>query len=46
MAEEAIWAAYEGGGRDVAVVLTSQGRVYAWAGTRLDEDDYDRLGEG
>jgi hypothetical protein len=46
VAEEAIWAAYEGGGRDVAVVIASQGRAYAWAGKRLDEDEYDRLGEG
>jgi hypothetical protein len=46
VAEEGIWAVYAGGGRDVAVVIVSQGRAYAWAGKRLDEDEYDRLGEG
>jgi hypothetical protein len=46
VAEEAIWAAYEGSGRDVAVVITSQGQAHAWMGKRLDEEEYDRLGEG
>jgi hypothetical protein len=46
VAEEGIWAVYEGGGRDVAVVIVSQGRAHAWAGKRLEEDEYDRLGEG
>jgi hypothetical protein len=46
VSEEAIWAAYEGGGRDVAVVIVSEGRAYAWMGRRLDEEEYDRLGEG
>lgn len=46
IAEEAIWAAYEGGGRDVAVVIVSEGRAHAWVGKRLDAEEYDRLGEG
>jgi hypothetical protein len=46
LAEEAIWATYEGGSGGVAVVITSQGRAYAWVGRRLEEQEYDRLGEG
>jgi hypothetical protein len=46
VAEEAIWAVYEGGGRDVAVVIVSEGRAHAWVGKRLDAEEYDRLGEG
>jgi hypothetical protein len=44
--EEAIWGVYDGGPGEVAVVLVSDGRVYAWQGRKLDEDRYDRLGEG
>ncbi len=44
--EEAIWGVYDGGPAEVAVVLVSEGRVYAWQGRKLDEDRYDRLGEG
>lgn len=44
--EEAIWGVYDGGPAEVAVVLISEGRVYAWQGRKLDEDRYDRLGEG
>lgn len=44
--EEAIWGVYDGGPSEVAVVLVSDGRVHAWQGRRLDEDRYDRLGEG
>lgn len=43
--DEGIWAVYDRG-RDVAVVIASGGRAYAWAGTRLEEDEYDRLGGG
>jgi hypothetical protein len=43
--EDGIWAAYDSG-RDVAIVITSHGRAYAWSGTRLDEHEYDRLGGG
>lgn len=39
-----ILALYEGGGHDVAVVLASGGRVSAWAGRRIEEGAYDRLG--
>lgn len=44
--EEGLWAVYDGGGRDVAVVLTSGGRVMAYKGVRLDEGEFDRLGGG
>lgn len=44
--EEAIWGVYDGGPAEVAVVLVSEGRVHAWQGRKLDEDRYDRLGEG
>lgn len=44
--EEAIWGVYDGGPAEVAVVLVSEGRVHAWHGRKLDEDRYDRLGEG
>lgn len=44
--EEAIWGVYDGGPAEVAVVLVSEGRVLAWQGRKLDEDRYDRLGEG
>lgn len=44
--DAALWATYEGGGREVAVVLVSDGRALAWMGRRLDADEYDRLGSG
>lgn len=44
--EALLWATYEGGGRDVAVLLAGGGKVLAWRGSRLDEGDYDRLGTG
>jgi hypothetical protein len=44
--ETLLWATYEGGGRDVAVLLAGGGKVLAWRGSRLDEGDYDRLGAG
>lgn len=44
--EEGLWAVYDGGGRDVAMVLTSGGRVMAYKGVRLDEGEFDRLGGG
>jgi hypothetical protein len=43
--EDGIWAAYDRG-REVAIVIASQGKAYAWSGVRLDEQDYDRLGGG
>lgn len=46
VAETLLWATYEGGGRDVAVLLVGGGKVLAWRGSRLDEGDYDRLGAG
>jgi hypothetical protein len=42
---EGIWAMYERG-RDVALVVVSQGEAHAWVGTRLEEEEYDRLGGG
>ncbi|HVY44652.1 MAG TPA: hypothetical protein VHB21_02190, partial [Minicystis sp.] len=44
--EDGMWAVYDGGGRDVALVVTSGGRSFAYAGRRLDEGEYDRLGKG
>jgi len=44
--DEAIWATFEGGSRDVAVVMTSRGQAFAWKGRQLDEGEYDRLGAG
>lgn len=44
--EAGIVALYEGGGSDVALVIASEGRLYAWAGRRIDEDGYERLGGG
>jgi hypothetical protein len=42
---EGIWAVYDRG-RDVAVVVVSDGQAHAWVGTRLEEEEYDRLGGG
>jgi hypothetical protein len=42
---EGIWAVYDRG-RDVAVVVVSDGKAHAWVGTRLEEEEYDRLGGG
>ncbi|MDI3287765.1 hypothetical protein [Polyangium sp. 15x6] len=39
-----ILAMYEAGGREVALVVTSEGKSLAWAGRRLDEGEYDRMG--
>jgi len=44
--ESALWASYDGGGREVAIVLASNGRSHAWMGRRMDADEYDRLGAG
>lgn len=41
-----ILAFYEGGGHDAAVVLASEGRIHAWAGRRIDDAGYERLGGG
>ena len=41
-----IFAEYEGGADEVAVLLTSGGRAFAWTGKKLEEDAYDRLGSG
>jgi len=41
-----IFAEYEGGADEVAVLVTSEGRAFAWSGRRLAEGDYDRLGSG
>ena len=44
--EAGILAEYDGSTDDVAVLLTSGGRAFAWRGRKLDEGDYDRLGSG
>lgn len=41
-----LWASYDGGGREIAVVIAAEGRALAWAGRRLDADEYERLGAG
>jgi hypothetical protein len=46
LGEEGLWAVYEGGGRDVAVMIAGRGRTCVWSGARLDEHEYDRLGAG
>jgi hypothetical protein len=43
--DDGLWAVYDRG-RDVALVVASQGKAHAWSGVRLDEDEYDRLGGG
>lgn len=43
--DEGIWAAYDRG-KEVAIVIASQGKAWAWTGIRLEEEDYDRLGGG
>ncbi|MBK8252440.1 MAG: hypothetical protein IPK82_07190 [Polyangiaceae bacterium] len=44
--ENGIFAEYEGGADEIAVLITSEGRSFAWSGKRLIEGDYDRLGSG
>jgi hypothetical protein len=44
--EAGIFATYDGGGGDVAVVIGSEGRTHAWVGRQLEEGQYERLGEG
>ncbi|MCC6553329.1 MAG: hypothetical protein IT372_09960 [Polyangiaceae bacterium] len=44
--EEGVVASYEGGPSEVAMVLGSEGKVYAWAGRRIEDGEYERLGEG
>lgn len=44
--EAGIFAEYHGGADEVAVVLTSAGRAFAWSGRRVHEGAYDRLGPG
>ncbi|WP_438019074.1 hypothetical protein WMF18_08410 [Sorangium sp. So ce315] len=44
--EAGIFALYEGGGNDAAVVLASEGRIHAWAGRRIEDGGYERLGGG
>ncbi|UQA59403.1 hypothetical protein [Polyangium aurulentum] len=39
-----IFATYETGGREVAVVITSEGKTFAWVGRRLEVDEYDNMG--
>lgn len=41
-----IIALYEGAGHDAAVVLASEGRIHAWAGRRIEDGGYERLGGG
>jgi hypothetical protein len=45
LGDDGLWAIYDLG-RDVALVIASHGKIHAWSGARLDEDEYDRLGGG
>ena len=44
--ETGILAEYEGGADEVAVLVTTEGRSFAWRGRRLADGQYDRLGSG
>ncbi|WP_437679600.1 hypothetical protein [Sorangium sp. So ce131] len=46
LGDAGIFALYDGGGSDAAVVIASEGRVHAWAGRRVEDGAYDRLGGG
>ncbi|XXT22293.1 hypothetical protein WME94_12100 [Sorangium sp. So ce429] len=46
LGDAGIIALYEGGGYDAAVVLATDGRIHAWAGRRIEEGGYERLGGG
>lgn len=46
LADSGILAEYDGSADDVAILLTSGGRAFAWRGRKLDEGTYDRLGSG
>lgn len=39
-----VFSVYEAGGREAAVVITSEGKSFAWFGRHLDEGEYDRMG--
>ena len=39
-----VLAMYEAGGREAAIVITSEGKCHAWFGCHLDEGEYDRMG--
>jgi hypothetical protein len=39
-----ILATYEAGGREVAILITSEGKSLAWSGRKLDEEEFDRMG--
>jgi hypothetical protein len=45
LGDEGLWAVYDRG-RDVALVIASGGKAYAWSGLRLEDGEYDRLGGG
>ncbi|XXY47107.1 hypothetical protein WME91_44605 [Sorangium sp. So ce269] len=46
LGDAGIIALYEGGGDDAAVVLATDGRIHAWAGRRIEDGGYERLGGG
>jgi hypothetical protein len=39
-------ATYTAAESEVAIVVASEGQVYGWAGTRIEEGAYERLGRG
>lgn len=42
----ATFATYDGGARDVAVVLAGRGQPLTWVGRRRDDGEYERMGAG
>jgi hypothetical protein len=46
LGNDGILAEYDGGADEIAVLLTSEGRAFAWRGRKLEHGDYDRLGSG
>lgn len=46
LGETGVFAEYDGGADEVAVLVTSEGRAFAWSGRKVDESRYDRLGSG
>jgi hypothetical protein len=46
LGERAIWAEYEATGRAVGLVLRGDLATVAWAGTRFEPGEYDRMGSG
>jgi hypothetical protein len=44
--EVVLWALYEGGGRKVALLLAGGLGQRVWTGTRVEDGEWDRMGQG